>query len=76
MPFGFDGMHGHHMNHPYFGYGGNPHKYGYVPNGHWGNQPYPLSAKERETWNEQKNYMSEFGQGKNQVQQDVIIKDH
>ena len=49
MPFGFDGMHGHHMNHPYFGYGGNPHKYGYVPNGHWGNQPYPLSAKERET---------------------------
>jgi len=54
MNYGSAGMNGHYLNNPYFGnghYGGNPHKYGYVPNGTWGgNQPYPLSSKERENW--------------------------
>ena len=61
MSYGFGGMHGGHMG-GYFGnghYGGHGNKYGYVPSGHWGgnhHQPYPLSAKERETWEAHQNY--------------------
>ena len=82
MPFVHGGFNHHYMNNPYFGNGhyGNPHKYGYVPNGAhgWGNQPYPLSAKERESWEVQQKYISEFGQGNEKYapKQEVIIKDH
>ena len=73
--FGYGGYY-NHFNHPYYSHGGhwggNIHKYGYVPHGVWGNQPHPLTAKERESWDVHHKNMSENG-GR---PQEVIIKDH
>ena len=60
----------------YFGqdnYGGM-HKYGYVPNGTWGphQKPYPLSAKERDSWEvNQKGQKIAY-----KPQQEIYYKDH